>query len=349
MMSEEQADKRSTTPGLTLSVTADEEGKPKRSLASILKATILNTQGSLLALIVVIMVAMAIATDSFWTPYNLQNLFRQASIEGIIAIASTIVIITAGIDLSVGSVVGLTAMISAVLMTEVGANIGVWPAIIIAMLAGTFVGLYHGFIIYDVKVDSFIATLGSMIFVRGIIKIISGAKTTAYLPDSFTNFAQVEVFTIPSLVLVWLGVAALSHFVLKYTRFGRNIFVIGSSMEVAKLAGIRMRLNIYGVYILAAFLNSLAGVLLSSRLTSAMPTGGAAYLMPAITAAVIGGASLHGAQGSIIGSVLGTLLMTTIITAGIHLEVHPFIMESVLGALLTVAVVIDQLRQRRAA
>lgn len=307
----------------------------------------ITTELTLLVINIVIFAALALSTNTFLSAYNVGNIFRQASIIGIIAISSTLVIISGGIDLSVGSVAGLSAMISAVLMSADRANMPMLPAILISIAAGTAVGLYHGFIIYEIRLPPFIATLGSLFVIRGIIKLISGAQTISRLPKPFTDFAQADVLGVPALVLVWLAVAAITHFVLTSTRFGRNVYVIGSSQEVARLSGIRMRLNVYGIYVLAAFLCALGGVLLSSRLSSAVPTIGQGYELTAIAAAVIGGASLSGAQGSVLGTVLGTLLMGTITNAGIHLEIDPFLMQSITGALLTIAVVIDQVRRRR--
>lgn len=306
-----------------------------------------TTEMLLLAINIVIFIVMALLTDTFLTAYNVGNIFRQSAVIGIIAISSTFVIISGGIDLSVGSLAGLSAMITAVLMSEARGNMEILPAILIAVAAGTAVGLYHGFIIYDVRLPPFIATLGSMIVLRGIIKLISGAQTISGLPKEFTDFARLDVLGIPALVVVWLVIVAAITFVLRQTRFGRNIFVIGSSQEVARLSGIEMRLNVYGIYVLAAFLCSIAGVLLSARLSSAVPTIGQGYEMTAIAAAAIGGASLSGARGSVLGTVLGTLLMALISNAGIHLEIDPFLMQSITGALLTIAVVIDMLRQRR--
>jgi ribose/xylose/arabinose/galactoside ABC-type transport system permease subunit len=306
-----------------------------------------TTEMLLLAINVAIFIVMALLTDTFLTAYNVGNIFRQSAVIGIIAISSTVVIISGGIDLSVGSLAGLSAMITAVLMSDTRGNMAILPAILIAVAAGTAVGLYHGFIIYDVRLPPFIATLGSMIVIRGIIKLISGAQTISGLPLAFTDFARLDILGIPALVVVWLIVVAAITFVLRQTRFGRNIFVIGSSQEVARLSGIEMRLNVYGIYVLAAFLCSIAGVLLSARLSSAVPTIGQGYEMTAIAAAAIGGASLSGARGSVLGTVLGTLLMALISNAGIHLEIDPFLMQSITGALLTIAVVIDMLRQRR--
>ena len=293
-----------------------------------------------------VFIFMSLYTDNFLTQYNISNVFRQVSIIGVVAISSTLVIISGGIDLSVGSIVGLTAMISAVLMSESYQNMAILPAVVLAVSSGLMVGVYHGFIIYEIKLPPFIATLGSMFVVRGIVKMISGARTIAHLPSAFTDFAKQEVLGVPGLVILWLLIALAVHFMLRYTTFGRNIFVIGSSQEVARLSGIRMRLNFYGIYILAGLLCSIAGVMLSSRISSAVPTGGSGYELTAIAAAVIGGASLSGARGSVLGTLMGTLLMGLLTNVGVHLNIDPFLMQSITGALLTIAVVIDQFRQR---
>lgn len=305
-----------------------------------------STELVLLIINIVIFIFMSIYTDNFLTQYNISNIFRQVAIIGVVAISSTLVIISGGIDLSVGSIVGLTGMISAVLVSESFVNMSILPAILISIASGLVVGLYHGFIIYDVKLPPFIATLGSMFVVRGIVKLISGAQTIARLPESFTEFARFDLLGVPSLVIVWLLLALLIHLMLRYTKFGRNLFVIGSSQEVARLSGIKMRLNVYGIYILASFLCSIAGIMLTSRISSAVPTGGQGYELTAIAAAVIGGASLSGARGSVLGTVLGTFLMGLITNVGVHLNIDPFLMQSITGALLTIAVVIDQLRIR---
>lgn len=298
----------------------------------------------LLAINLVIFIFMSLSSDSFFTQYNISNIFRQSSIIGIVAISSTLIIISGGIDLSVGSIVGLSAMVSAVLMSHSYYDMGIWTGILAAIGSGVAVGIYHGFIIYDVKLPPFIATLGSMFVVRGIVKLISGAQTIAKLPGSFTAFSKADVLGIPALVIVWLSIAVLIHCVLRYTTFGRNIYVIGSSREVARLSGVRMRMNIYAIYILAGLLCAIAGLMLSSRISSAVPTGGSGYELTAIAAAVIGGASLSGARGSVLGTVLGTLLMGLITNVGVHLSIDPFLMQSITGALLTIAVVIDQFR-----
>jgi ribose/xylose/arabinose/galactoside ABC-type transport system permease subunit len=307
----------------------------------------LSTELILLFIIFGISTILSLTTKSFLSTYNITNIFRQTAIIGIIAIASTFVIISGGIDLSVGSIAGLSAMLAAVLMSSKYFGLSPFIAIPITILVGTLIGFYHGFMIYDLKIPPFIATLGSMFIIRGVVKMISQAQTISNLPTQFAQFARANILGIPWLVIIWILLILLAAFVLKKTQFGRNIFVLGSSNEVARLSGIRMRLNTYAVYIVAAFLCSIAGVLLTARLSSAIPTGGSGYELDGIAAAVIGGASLSGAMGSVFGTALGAILMTLITNAGIHLNVNSFVMEIVSGALLTIAVVIDQFRQRK--
>jgi len=306
-----------------------------------------KTEFVLFFMIIVIFLIMTLTTKTFLTIYNLQIILTSATIVGILSIASTLIIISGGIDLSIGSIVGLSAMVCAVLMSSDGKQMGVWPSILISIFICLLVGIYHAVVIYEIKIDSFIATLASSMFLRGIIKLLSNSRTVTHFPKNFNAFAQIQFFGLPSIVWIWLLISLICFLILKYTRFGRNLFVLGSGLEVARLAGINTRLTTYVVYCLDAFLCSVAGILLTSRLTSAQPTGGTAYLMPAITAAVIGGASLKGAKGSIIGTLLGTVLMTIITNAGIHLEINTFIMESATGVLLTLAVIFDILRQNK--
>lgn len=306
-----------------------------------------KTEFVLFFMIVLIFVVLSLTTKTFLTGYNLQIIMTSATIVGILAISSTLVIITGGIDLSIGSVVGLSAMLVAVFMSSDGMHMGVWPSILLSIFVCLIVGVYHALIIYELKIDPFIVTLASSIFLRGIIKLLSKSRTVTHFPEKFNVFAQKQVYGLPTIVWIWLLMGLVCFLILRYTRFGRNLFVMGSGMEVARLAGINTRLTTYVVYCLAAFLCSIAGILMTSRLASAQPTGGAAYLMPAITAAVVGGASLKGAKGSVVGTLLGTILITIITNAGIHLEINTFVMESATGVLLTLAVVFDILRQRK--
>lgn len=305
-----------------------------------------TTEFSLVLILVALFLMFTFSTDSFLTEYNLGNVLKQAAITGIIAVASTIVIIAGGIDLSVGSMTGLSSLVVAMMMSGTGLPV---PIIILAAVgSGALVGLYNGIIIKEARIAPFIATLGSQIIVRGIVKLISDAKTIVGVYPDFASFADAKiVFGIPWMAIVWLLVALVIGLVIKYTDFGRNIFVIGCSESVAKLSGINIRKNVYGVYMMSGVLCGIAGILLTARINSAIPTGGSGYEMDAIAAAVIGGASLAGGRGSIFGTLLGTLLMVLINNGGIQLGINTFVLEIITGVLITVAVIIDMLRLKK--
>ena len=306
-----------------------------------------HTEFSLILIIIALFIIFAAFSDSFLTEYNMMNLLKQCSIIGVIAICATFVIITGGIDLSCGSVVGMSSLTAALCMTQFEFSIPM--AAILAILVGGVCGLYNGFIIHEFKVPPFIATLGSMTIIRGLIKVISEAKTIAGLPEEFSDFSSSSFLGIPNLTWVWVAVIILGFFILKFTRFGRNLYVIGSGQEVARLSGINLRSNTYAVYIVAGLLCGLAGVLLTSRSNSSVPTAGEGYEMNAIAATVIGGASLSGAKGSVWGTVLSTVLMMLVDNGGIQIGIDPFIMEISSGVLITIAVVLDQFRNKKQA
>lgn len=303
------------------------------------------TEFSLILIIIALFVVFSVFSNSFFTEYNMLNLLKQCSIIGIIAICATFVIITGGIDLSCGSVVGMSSLTVALCMTEFELPIPV--AVLLAILVGGICGLYNGIIIHEFKVPPFIATLGSMTIIRGLIKVISEAKTIAGLPAEFSDFSSSSFLGIPNLTWIWIIIIILGFFILKFTRFGRNLYVIGSGQEVARLSGVSLRKNTYAVYIVAGLLCGLAGVLLASRSNSSVPTAGQGYEMNAIAATVIGGASLSGAKGSVWGTVLGTVLMMLVDNGGIQIGIDPFIMEITSGVLITIAVIVDQFRNKK--
>jgi ribose transport system permease protein len=300
-------------------------------------------EGTLILILALLFIALSITSKSFLTVSNLSNLVRQTSIIGIVAIGMTFVIISAGIDLSVGSVVGFSGVFAGILMNR---GVGILPSIILAIAVGTLIGLINGIVIFDGKVPAFIATLGAMTVVRGIIMLISGARMIAGLPKDFTRFAQLDFLGIPSLFLVWLIIIAAAIFILKRTRFGRNVYAIGSNEEAARLSGINIRINIYRIYAFCSFTAAVAGILMTSRLGNGIPTGGMGYELDAIAAAVIGGASLSGAEGTILGTVLGAIIMATLRNGGNLLGINPFILEISIGALIVIAVLIDKRKKK---
>ena len=302
------------------------------------------SEGILILILLAFFIIFSLTSPSFLTLNNLSNLVRQVAIIGVVSIGMTIVIISAGIDLSVGSIVGFSNIVVAVLMTH---GVPVVPSILITFVASSALGVLNGVLIHDGRVPPFIATLGMMTAVRGLLMLISGAQMVAGLPKAFLKFAQIDILWMPSLFFVWLVVIALSVLMTTVTRFGRNVFALGSNPEAARLSGINIRATLYGVYAFSALTSAIAGILYTSRLANGIPTAGEGYELDAIAAAVVGGASLMGGEGTILGTVLGALIIATLRNGGDLLGIDPFILQIAIGVLIVAAVLIDQLSKRR--
>jgi len=299
---------------------------------------------NLVIILVLLIVILSIASNRFLSYNNIMNLLRQTSIIGVIAVGMTFVIISAGIDLSVGSVLAFSSIIAAMLMK---AGVPIPLAIIIALLAGTSLGVLMGILIHNGSVPAFIATLGGMTMVRGAVMLISGARKISGLPPEFKHFAVAKFLGIPGMVWVWFLIIIIGFIIAKYTIFGRNVYAIGSNEEAARLSGIKISKNIYGIYAFCAFTSSVAGILMTTRLGNGVPTSGTGYELDVIAAVVVGGASLSGAVGSILGTVLGTIIIATIRNGGNLLGINPFILDITVGGLIVFAVLFDQLNKKK--
>ncbi len=320
----------------------EKKGKPKGKKALRFFSTGMRTELFLVMLLGLLIIFLTVKSDVFFTASNLKTLTRQASIYGIIAIGMVVVITSSGIDLSVGSVTGLSGVVAALSMAS-GASITI--SILIAAIAGTLIGLVNGILVYDGKVPPFIATMGTMTVIRAVIMLLTNASMISGLPREFRNIAQIEIFNIPFLFVVWLAIIGLAWFMTKKTVFGRNVYALGSNREAARLSGINIRRTTYGVYMFSALVCSIAGILLTARLGNGVPTAGSGYELDAIAAAVVGGASLDGGAGSVIGTVLGSMIMATLRQGGVLLGVNSFILEIIIGSLIVIAVLLDKLRR----
>lgn len=303
----------------------------------------LKTEMLLVGILVILFIFFSVTSPVFLKTDTLMKLLKQASIYGIIAIGMVFVITSSGIDISVGSVVGLSGIIVSMCMLS---GMGVMVSILIAILASVLVGLFNGVLVFDANVPPFIATMASMTIVRNIILLITGAKTISGLPKGFTAITAGSVFGVPNLFLAWFAIILMSFFISKKTVFGRNIYSYGSNKEAARLSGINTRVTVYGVYVFCAVVCGIAGILLTSRLGNGVPTSGDGYELDAIAAAVVGGASLDGGEGSVIGTVLGAMIMAMLRQGGTLLGINSFIMEIIIGSLIALAVVIDKIRRR---
>jgi len=261
--------------------------------------------GALIVLLVAVG-ALTLASPDFLTGNNLANLARQVAIFGILAIGQLFVILTGGIDLSVGSILGLSGAVTAQLLVG---GMPIVPAILIGVIVGGVLGLANGVLITRFKLPPFIATLGMLGIARGIVLVITNANTIQGLPEGFQTIANGTIVGIPNLLIIFVVITAIAWFVLGRTVFGRYVYSVGSNPEAARLAGVPVAVVTTAVYVISGVLAAVGGVLLTSRLGAGVPTAGTGFELQAIAACVIGGASLSGARGSAIGAVCGALII----------------------------------------
>ncbi|RUV88423.1 ABC transporter permease, partial [Mesorhizobium sp. M1A.F.Ca.IN.022.07.1.1] len=282
-------------------------------------------------------------TPSFATTLNITNLLRQGSLIAILAVGQTFVIITGGIDLSVGAVVGFTTVIVALL---INAGWPIWAAVLITLLAGIAIGLFHGFGIVKMGLPPFIITLATMTSLRGIGLLMTNGNSISINSDPFQAFSRGSLLGIPYLFWMVILVAIPSYVFLHHTRWGRYLFSVGSNAEAARLSGVNVPRTIFMAYILSGLLAAFVGVLLASRIGIGNPTQGDTYELQAIASSVIGGTSLFGAIGSVHGPLIGSFILSTINNGANLLNVNTFWQRVITGLLIIVIVYFDGLRRR---
>ncbi len=327
----------------------------------------LNTIGPVLALLLVYMIFAVIAPASFRTSRNLEMIARQTTIVGIAALGATLVIIAGGIDLSVGSVVALSTVVTAWLLQRSGisgtlTNMGCpwmlpWIAAMMGVGAGAFCGFVSGTLITRLRVLPFIVTLGMMLVVRGSAKGI-GREQKIDVEPGLLRWLEELLASVPkeqSWMLVPIGVwiliilAILTAALLRYTRLGRHIFAIGSNEQTARLCGVAVENVKLSVYTLGGLFAGLAGLMQFSRLTVGDPTVAVGLELDVIAAVVIGGGSLSGGEGSVLGTMVGALIMTVIASGCTQMGMPNWVQEIITGAIIVIAVTLDRLRHRRTA
>jgi ribose transport system permease protein len=289
-------------------------------------------------------IVLWILTPHFLTISNLLNIAEQATIIAIIAVGMTFVIITGGIDLSVGSVLAFSGVVMAsALQHEVPLPV----ALLIGLGVGLLCGLVNGILITVGRLPPFIATLGMMSVARGAALMFTEGRPISGFSENFRSLATGEVLRIPNPVLIMIAVYIMAHFVLRRTKLGRYTYAIGGNEEAALLSGINVRLYKSMVYGLAGMLAGLAAILLTARLNSAQPIAGMNYELDAIAATVIGGTSLLGGEGTVIGTLIGALIMAVLRNGLNLLGVSSFIQQVVIGSVIILAVLIDMALKKR--
>ncbi|MET3896412.1 inositol transport system permease protein [Devosia sp. UYZn731] len=282
---------------------------------------------------------------------RLTIMILQVSVVGIIAVGVTQVIITGGIDLSSGSVVGMTAMIAASFAQSADWARPVYPALVglpviiplvIGFAIGSLAGVVNGSLISYTKIPPFIATLGMMVSARGVAKWYTKGQPVSGLTPEF-NFIGSGIWP----VIIFLGVALIFHIGLRYTRYGKFTYAIGANPQAARVSGINIERHLVKVYAIAGMLAGLAGLVTAARAQTAQAGMGVMYELDAIAAAVIGGTSLAGGQGRITGTVIGTIILGTMTSGFTFLRVDAYYQEIIKGMIIVAAVVADQYRQRK--
>src|SRR3569832_2621494 len=250
---------------------------------------------TLLGLLVLLWAALTFATPNFLTERNIPNLLRQGSMIAILALGQTFVIITAGIDLSVGAIAGYCTVVIALLLQS---GVPIWLAIVITLLVGLAIGIFHSFGITKMGLPPFIITLATLTSLRGIGLLMTNGATISITNKDFTGFATQDFLGIPSLFWMVILIAIPSYIFLNHTRWGRYIFAVGSNPEAARLSGVRVQAILYLAYSLSAVFAAFVGVLLAVRLGIGNATQADGYELPAIASSVIGGTSQCGAGGA---------------------------------------------------
>ncbi len=300
-----------------------------------------------LYILVVLLIIASVSSDAFLTRTNLTNLMLQMSIIGVVVMAQLIVVLTGGIDISVGSALGLAAVLCAGLF----GGPSTWLALLVALVIGGVVGAINGYLVAFRGLEPFIVTLGMLALARGLVYAYGeGIPVQPEAAASFAKIGQTTVLGIPVLALIWIGVVLAMTFLLYRTVWGRRVYAIGSNVEAARSSGIPVRSTLWSVYILAGLLVGLGGWMFICRFASGTALAGNLQELEAIAAVVIGGARLSGGYGKVFGAVVGTIIFQVIANLLSLLNVSTFLQDAFRGALILIAVTLAtvQITRRRA-
>ena len=303
--------------------------------------------------LLLLVIIFALLEPRFLHPLNLLNILRQVSIAGLIAIGMTFVILTAGIDLSVGSLLALAGMAGALVAKggfedrfAVGESVAsgnpAWMALLVALVVGSAGGALQGLAITRLRVPPFVVTLGGLTAFRGATLLLSGGGPISGFAPDYSWWGQGRIYGIPVPALIFIAAAVFAHIVLRYTRFGMHVYATGGNPVAANLNGVPTARITFLVYVIVGFCCGLAAFLLSARLNSAEAVAGLGLELTVIAAVVIGGTSLFGGIGNIPGTVVGTLLIGVLTNGLVLLNVSSFVQQIVIGLVLVAAVAFDQ-------
>ncbi|MBM3738140.1 MAG: ABC transporter permease [Acidobacteria bacterium] len=294
--------------------------------------------------LIALFTGLSIATPNFLTALNLSSVVRQTAVINIMALGMTMVIIAGGIDLSVGSILAMAGLLGTMAMSK---GAGVHVGVLTGIAAGMLCGFINGFLATRLKINPFIVTLGTLGIVRGLALLISNGLPVHDIPRPFAYLGEGTVLFVPFVLWVLVACAVAVHMILEHTRLGRYAFAIGSNPDAAVYAGVNTAMVTTAVYTLCGLLTGLAGMIEASRLMTGQPTAGQGYELSAIAAVVIGGGSLRGGEGTVAGTLVGAFIMGLLSNGSDLLGISPYVQQAIVGAVIILAVAVDEFRKRK--
>ena len=318
--------------------------QPRVRAGLLARASRLTVRVELLAVLVLLIAVMSVLSPYFLSVSNFLNILLATAVIGVLAVGATFVICSAGIDLSLGSVVGFSGVVGALAVNGLGLP---WiTAVPASLLAGALCGAINGLLVTRAKIPAFIVTLGMLGIARGAALVLTNGKPVYGLPP-LLYLGQGRPFGVPTPVLIFIGVALIAHYVLAYTRFGRYTLVIGDNEAAARATGIHVEAHRLKLYTVSGLMAGIAGLLFMARVNAGDPTAGLNYELTAITAAIIGGTNLFGGRGSVLGTLIGALIMG-VLQNGLNLmAVQSYYQQMAIGAVLILAVWLDRINAAR--
>ncbi|MFT4107085.1 MAG: ABC transporter permease [Lacrimispora sp.] len=309
-----------------------------------MKSLLKSKETGIFLILIVLSVLIQMNNPIFFTFGNIMDILRNTSYTLIIAIGMTFVLIIRGLDLSVGSLVAFCGLSAALCMQR---GVPVIVSILLGLFCGAVFGGINAFGIVKLKIPAMIATLGAMYMGRGLVLVITKGQAVYPLPDSFTSFGKGNLLGVPNVVILAFILAVIAHFVLSRTTYGRKVYAIGGNPETAGFAGISVSKIQISVYIISGVMAALSGIMTAARMGSGQPSVGDGIEMMVITAVIIGGTSLNGGAGTILGTVFGTLLMN-VLSSGMNLVgVSAYWQKFVMGLIIIIAVGFDQYQRSK--
>lgn len=316
---------------------------PDRPWRSVIRHSLGSNVAPIALALVIVSVVLSFLTPVFLTPNNLSNIVTQSSVVGIAAVGATFVIITSGIDLSVGANIALSGLVGAIVAQATNGGLGIVAVLLLASLVGAF----NGFSVSWLRLAPFIVTLAVLGMARGLTLQISQGQSVYGLPDALNWLGSSEILGIKTAALLTVLIFVIAHIVLSSTTFGHRVYAVGGNSEAARLAGINVKVVVFSTYVIAGFCAGVASIVTLGRLDSATPNAAVGTELNVIAAVVIGGTSLFGGKGSMIGTFIGVLLIGVINNGMTLLNVSAFLVQFVQGALIFLAVLLDALNTRR--